>query len=98
MLCHIGSKAYCLLEILLEKLDVTRNPRRNAIVLFLEFKEAETPGLGRERFGLVHHWQSKAEAIVVEAENFTCKAMYQVTKSWFNGEYNIHRWSFLGQT
>jgi hypothetical protein len=45
MLCHIGSKAYCLLEIILEELDVTGNPRRNAIGLFLEFKEAETPGL-----------------------------------------------------
>lgn len=87
MLCHVSSKAYCLLEILLEEeLDVTRNPRRNAIVLFLEFKEAETPGLGRERFGLVRHWQSKAEAIAVEAENFICKAMYQAVKSWFEGE------------
>jgi hypothetical protein len=64
VLCHVGSKAYCLLEILLEEeLDVTRNPRRNAIVLILEFKEAETPWLGRERFGLVHHWQSKAKAL-----------------------------------
>jgi len=87
VLCHVGSKAYCLLEILLEEeLDVTRNPRRNVIVLILKFKEAETPWLGRERFGLVHHWQSKAEAIAVEAENFTCKAMYQVMKLWFEGE------------
>ena len=86
MLCHVGSKAYCLLEILLEELDVTRNPRRNAIVLILKFKEAETPWLGRERFGSVHHWQSKAEAIAVEAENFICKAIYQVVKLWFEGE------------
>jgi hypothetical protein len=54
MPCHVGSKAqraYCLLEILWEELVVPKNPRRDGIVLMLEFKETETPWLDRKWLG-----------------------------------------------